>query len=418
MVQTQVINRILTDGYERWVLEYDLNEDYFSDFKDEFNFIKDFYNKYDTTVDVYTFLNNFKNFDRLEVDDPEISLISRLRLDLQNRLAAKIFNDLRKDIMSSNLEDKSASILKAYKELEKAINKTSIASFRSEEEFIRELEDKFRHAQKHRNDVFIPTGVDGLEDLHGWDKEADYVVVAGRPNEGKSYILCKFALEAAKQGLNVGFISLEMPVHQIDHRITSMITHLSLTALDKGYDNVAEPYMEFLKNERSKYHIHYADSNDFGGTPNTSSIETFCLKKNIDILFIDQMSYLVPEGKKNDDWRDIASISRSIKRMRDKLNIPVIVANQLNRTRKQEKEVDLVQLAGSDVIGQDATKVIAVERIEKEGDIFTKLTIVKNRSGKAFGKVKLKIDFDKGTFNRPDEVINTEVKGEENVLWK
>lgn len=423
MIQIFMIVKILTEGYDKWVLSNDLDVTYFSDFVEEFNYIKDYYDKYGTTVDVNTFLGHFKKFRDtwVECTDPDKDLLARLRCDARLRMSAKLLSEF-KDAASKidDYEDEALAnvIAGTYQKMGEIISKTSLASYRSEQEILQQLKDKFEYVQAHRNDIHIPTGVDGLEDLHGWDKDADYVIVAGRPSEGKSYILCKFALEAAKQGLNVGFVSLEMPWHQIDHRITSMITHLSLRALDDGYDGVTKEYMNFLENERPKYHIHYADMNDFSGNPTVSKIEAFCIKKKLDIVFIDQMSFVAPEGRKKDDYRDVAGISRNLKVMRDKLNIPVIVANQLNRTKLQENEVDLIQLAGADVIGQDATKVIAVQKLENGGDYLTKLTIVKNRSGRSFGKVKLKIDFDKGTFDRPDEVIDTEVKGEENVLWK
>ena len=60
MVQLQAINYILKTRDASFFILNNLTEDYFSDFKDEFRFIKQHYNAYGNVPDYETFLNIFE----------------------------------------------------------------------------------------------------------------------------------------------------------------------------------------------------------------------------------------------------------------------------------------------------------------------------------------------------------------------
>ena len=60
MIQLQMLNHILDTKNSSIIVMNNLNADYFSDYKDEFNFIKNHFNSYGSICDKETFLNKFQ----------------------------------------------------------------------------------------------------------------------------------------------------------------------------------------------------------------------------------------------------------------------------------------------------------------------------------------------------------------------
>ena len=63
MIQLQVLNKILDTKDSSLITLNNLNEDYFTDYKSEFKFIKTHLDTYGNIPDIETFLSTFKNFE-------------------------------------------------------------------------------------------------------------------------------------------------------------------------------------------------------------------------------------------------------------------------------------------------------------------------------------------------------------------
>ena len=84
MIQLQMLNYILSSGDKSLISLNNLDEDYFSDYREEFRFIDNHIKTYDKVPDIETFLSRFKNFDVVEVHESESYLISALVLSIPN----------------------------------------------------------------------------------------------------------------------------------------------------------------------------------------------------------------------------------------------------------------------------------------------------------------------------------------------
>ena len=411
MIQIQVLNKILTEGFEKWAINYELSKDYFSDFQDEYDYLYDYYEKYKITPDTLTFLNKFPNFDIINVYESDNSLIDNLKNDYILRQYASIYNTDRDKVINAPYE----SVVNIINELQKVIDETAPSNYTG----WLDLRDKgyqvAREALDDIDSVCYPIGLDGLEELHGLNKNTDYLIIAGRPNHGKSMFLCKIIATLLKNDKTVAFYSGEMEKSEVIFRIYSILTGRSTSELMYGKSQQAlDDFVAYM--EQNQFKLYMADKRDFGNKcPTANQLRTFCIKTKAEVLAVDQVSLMSPNQRAKYDWRDTAAISRELKMLRDDLNIPILVVSQLNRTKTEDGDTDVVQLAGSDVLGQDATKVLTIKR-DKSSNITT-LSVAKNRSGKAFVNVKYDIDYDHGQFRRPEEVeVITEVKGEVNLF--
>ena len=75
--QFQIINKILQTKDYSLVSMNNLTEDHFFQYRAEFNFIKNHYEKFRVVPDRLTFLNTFPDFDITDVTEPDAYLLEQ-----------------------------------------------------------------------------------------------------------------------------------------------------------------------------------------------------------------------------------------------------------------------------------------------------------------------------------------------------
>ena len=96
MIQLQALNHILQHNDPTFITFNNLDETYFSDYVQEFQFIKSHLDTYGKLPDMITMVNNFPGFDVIEVNEPANYLLDELYNDKNKRQLAKTFNAVRK----------------------------------------------------------------------------------------------------------------------------------------------------------------------------------------------------------------------------------------------------------------------------------------------------------------------------------
>ena len=94
--QCQTLNKIINTKDFSLVSLNNLTEEYFFNYKAEFNFIKNHYDAYRNIPDAHTFLNQFPDFDLFEVNEPDNYLIEQLVKDYNQSYLAQRFNHIKK----------------------------------------------------------------------------------------------------------------------------------------------------------------------------------------------------------------------------------------------------------------------------------------------------------------------------------
>lgn len=184
------------------------------------------------------------------------------------------------------------------------------------------------------------------------------IVIAARPGIGKTNTACKIAAQYAKAGKTVLYYSGEMPCEMIAYRL-----HNIYGCNDAELNNVL--CIDTV-----------IDVSQIG-----CAVETV----NPDLIIIDQISLLNPPREFFGDMANSLAATENIKALvslQRKLKIPVIVLSQINRKSDDKKGLDLDRIALSDAIGQFATVVIAVEKLDNSAyDFAYKYTVLKARYG-------------------------------------
>jgi replicative DNA helicase len=120
------------------------------------------------------------------------------------------------------------------------------------------------------------------------------------------------------------------------------------------------------------------------------------MQKDIDIVFVDYMGILEPaeEDRQKPKYEQMTNISKALKAIAKRGNIPVVALSQLNREslKNSGKRPSLADLRDTGAIEQDADGVILIHRpgyFNPEDDQDSvELIVAKNRHGE-LGTVKL-----------------------------
>ena len=392
MVQEQSINYIIQSGDTSFILLNNLDDSFFSDYKEEFHFIVDHYNQYGTLPDKETFLYRFPKFNYFTVSESPRYLLDKLYDDKNFRELTGVLNKMRNVLMSENYDEAVRLFSEANTKLQTSKHLDSVSIFKDTSRlnaYIERTQDFSKY--------YIKTGFDELDKvIGGWDREDELATIVARTNKGKSWLLLKTALAAAEQGLNVGLYSGEMSVRKVGYRVDTLLGHISNSSLIHGNVNIRveyEKYIDSLKNGKIRGDIKVLTPDMISGPAGVTALRAFIEKEKLDMLCIDQHSLLEDDRKARNPIEKAANISRDLKNLQVMERIPIIAVSQQNRN-STEDGVDTTHIAQSDRIGQDSTIII---NFDQDGSTLT-MNLLKSRDSVVGKKLQYAIDLDKGKF--------------------
>lgn len=403
MIQLQVLNRIINEQDSSILLLNNLNQEYFSDYPNEYNFIKNHLTQYGKIPDQVSFLNKFPDFTVLEVNEPTTYLVNELYSDYNTRFLAKTFNQVRKLLNEGKTEEAMRLYTTAADDMVKAVHLESVdilSDTSRYDDYVERCNDFAKY--------YVKTGFRELDQLiGGWDKFEELATIAARPGVGKSWVLIKVALAALEQGLRVGIYSGEMSERKVGYRFDTWASHISNSAIVKGRIDVQNDYKMYIDSLKDKYTgcLKVLTPAMINGPAGVTALRAFIEKENLDILLIDQHSLLEDDRKARNPVEKAANISRDLKNLQVLKKIPIIAVSQQNRA-STENGTTTANIAQSDRISQDSTILIFLE--QKDG-VLT-LNLVKARDSVNNKKIQYACDLDKGIlqFMPEEEQGNTE----------
>lgn len=397
MIQLQVLNKILDTSDYSLIELNNLNSDYFSDFKNEFDFIVSHYNKYENVPNKETFSNKFKDFKYIKVTEGNDYLISSLVKDKAVRDMATSFKVIKQQIMSGNIDD----AINLLRETSDKINNTQTLHVVDIFEDI-ERYDTYIDKTKNYLKYFVKTGFDELDNaIGGWDRQEELACLVARNGQGKSWVLFTFALAAANQGLRVGIYEGEMSTDRVGARLDTLYGHIPYNSIVRGNENIKIEYKSFfekIEKMENKPIVKVLTLEGAGGYCGVNTLRAFMEQEQLDILFIDQYSLMEDDKNGKNDSEKIANIVKELKKLQRMKKKPIVVVSQQNREKNEGDGYDTTQIALSDKIGQYSTNVIFLDRDKDNKDIM-RLWLTKCRdSERAGGSIAYNVDFNLGNY--------------------
>jgi replicative DNA helicase len=399
MIQLQFLNYILNSKDTSLIVLNNLNDEHFSDYKGEFDYVKKHLDKYGNVPDMETFLSSFPDFEVIKVNETPQYLIEALFTDYKSRKLAEVFNKVRTLLLDNKVDEATTLYQREAENFYVGVSLQSVDILRDTSRY-----DAYLERTKDFSKYYISTGFKELDQIiGGWDRQEELATIVARTNYGKSWILLKCATAAAKQGLKVGIYSGEMSERKVGYRVDTLVGHISNGSLTHGNISVQLEYEQFIKELPSMFtgSLKVLTPNMINGPADVNALRLFIEKEGLDILFVDQLSLLEDFRHGKTPVEKAANISKDLKNLQVLKRVPIVSVSQQNRTKNEGGVVDTTQIAQSDRIGQDSTCIIFLEKDEE----IIKLNLVKSRDS-ANGKVlSYLVDFNKGEFTFiPEEI--------------
>ena len=362
--------------------------------KEEIAFIENHYNYYNQMPDKVTFLSEFKDFQMLEVSESTEYLIYKLKEAYTYTKIVPIIQTASDKVRDDSI--KAIEYIRA--ELENLIKEVPVSANKDGYDIITNAKDRLVEYKKRcesKGMIGIPTGIPQLDEItNGWLWGEELAVITGRTNVGKSWIGEYFPTVAWNMGYKILFYSGEMSREMVGFRFDTLNKHFSNMGLLNGAGTLGKKpntdggtyveadYENYISQLSQKSGFIVVTPDDFGGRkPNVDEIKALAVKHGSDMIVIDQLSLM--SDKRRADTPRIAynNISEDLFLMSKELKKPVILLAQANReavkNRKKGESPELHDLAESDGVGQNATRVISLSVI----DGTLKMAIKKNRYG-------------------------------------
>ena len=360
----------------------------------EVKFILKHYTEYKQMPDKLTFLSQFKDFQMLQVDESIEYLVYKLKEAYTYTKLVPIIQTASDKIR----EDSIKAINYIREELESLTKEIPVNANRDGYDIISNAKDRFKEYKKRcesKGMIGIPTGIPKLDELtNGWLWGEELAVITGRTNVGKSWVGEYFPTVAWNMGYKILFYSGEMSKEMVGFRFDTLNKHFSNMGLLNGSGTLGkkpdtdggkyleEDYENYINQLSQKSGFVVVTPDDFGGRkPNVDELKALAVKHNSDMIVVDQLSLM--SDKRRADTPRIAynNISEDLFLMSKELKRPVILLAQANReavkNRKKGESPELHDLAESDGVGQNATRVLSLSVI----DGTLKISIKKNRYG-------------------------------------
>lgn len=411
----QIISKVLLTQDISIIENYQLTEEYFTGWEDEYNFIIDHYKKYGTVPDKVTFLDSFNDLDIVEVEESDQYLVDTIREENLYYKSVPVVQNIAK-LLKTDANKAVEYMYEAIQELQPQYN----VSYTDISKTVTDRYNQHLDRKNNKDKYFLTTGFKELDDIiYGLQRGEEFLVILARINEGKSWILEKITTHIWELGLNVGYVSPEMSADKIGYRFDTLKGHFSNKALTWGLDGINEE--EFLQyantTEKSTNRFIVTSPKDFDRRLTISKLRNFIKEFDLDFVAIDGITYLADERFKKGDNKttSLTNISEDLMELSIEMGIPIAVVVQANRGgvvygEDNDDTPGLEHIKDSDGIAANASKVLSV-RQQKELETVT-IGIKKNRDGYVGGKVSYKWNIDIGDFEYLEGGVNKKPKQE------
>ena len=395
MEELQLIYLILKNKSLEPLFSNELNAEHFTQYRNVIEFILKFNTENMDVPSFETVASNFSDIEWPTEEENPVYLAKQIKENYVFSSALNVINGNEKALKSNSFEGVN-KIVTGLNELLK-VNESPYESL-----LVRDTPEDMKNVK------YITSGFELLdEQIGGFRDKDELITVTGRTRAGKSWILLKMLLENWKQGKNVGLYSGEMNKKDIVDRFDTLNLNRSNKDISEGlYDKDAtyKQYKKELADKDNKFVLQTFKSLKRKAT--VRDIEAMIVKHKLEVIGVDQLSLMNDIRYQRGDAirQSYDNISMDLFHLAEKYNVVIILLVQLNREAAKGEFPTLENIAESDAIAQNSSKVIALNR---DKDNILTMRVLKNRYGSTGRDVKYIWDIDLGTFNK---LVNDKVE--------
>jgi len=249
-----------------------------------------------------------------------------------------------------------------------------------------------------------------------------FTILGGTPSAGKTTWLLNIVNHLCKKGKRVLHVNLEMSNMMLQMKILSIITGISTSCLMATKKNISDGEWKQITdtlNLISSYKWFRIGEKDTTVFDIENAIKE---QGGFDIVVVDYLQLMSPVNKSNSRYEDVSGISRGLKKLSTKYNIPFIVVSSIKRdyANREDKMPIISDLKESGNIEYDADLILFIAReslfneyderkhqmTSYEYEHRAELLIAKNRFGASNRKIPFFFDGEKSLFREAETEVN------------
>ena len=408
--EESIIGMLITDSdTHKYIKDIEIDDFYYKQNKKIFEIIKELHQK-EQNIDLITVKDAGvrKNYDGQAIFDILVNTTDNIffatnmektinilkNLSIKRRIqktAKEIYKEVAEiDIYAEESEIKN-DIIQKFKDL-KTLQKIKVKEM---SDVMVETTKDINNRYDKRNDLSYRTGYLELDNIIEGLHEEEFTIIAARPAVGKTAFALQMAEHIANKGKYTCFVSLEMSSRQLGHRTIAREAEMDSHKLRMGWleENDFEKIIDAAGRSSEIKMCVDTDSTTIQDIEKTANM--LKTEKDLGLIVIDYLQLLKSKDRFTNREQEVADISRRLKLLSRKLNIPVVALCQLNRETEKRKEPVLADLRESGSLEQDADNVIFLwaeeEEKLKKREMYVDVKVAKQRAG-ATGKIRMKFN--------------------------
>lgn len=225
----------------------------------------------------------------------------------------------------------------------------------------------------------------------GWHK-GEFIILAGRPGDGKTSLGMNWSISAAEwDDAHILWFSLEMPRRQMARNALSLMTKMEThtnQVRQLGEDALAQ--LRGTAEGAKALPIEIDDAGSLTISALRARARRCHISWPLDLIVVDYLTLVTGiRARGASRAEEVGTVSKGLKRLAREMDVPVMAMAQLRRDA-EGRQPRLTDLKECGDIEQDADKVLFIWRHKSDPHI-RKLTLAKNRSGPT-GTTELRFD--------------------------
>ena len=364
----RLVSKVIIDRNIIPVLERGIKDDWIvdDDLRRVWKFVREHYTNYREVPTAVAVNDNFPNFKTLVVEDTLEYLIDKM-VEFRRRTLTR--NSVEDVVLALNSNDHESALTEMSKAItlvneQGVIGTTHVDLSKDPDRRWDEYEDLVNAKM-----LGVPTGFAKIDEATAGLQGGQLITVIAPPKTGKSQIALQMAINVHNAGLVPMFQSFEMNNREQSQRHDSMRAHVSNGRLRRGKLNSTEEtrLLALYDDMKTEHPFHLVDAVN-GLTVDSLVAKAEQLKP--DVLFVDGVYLMMDQvtGDANTP-QALTNITRALKRVAQKLNIPVIVTTQTLLWKMKGGKVSADSIGYSSSFFQDSDVILGLEPVEADEEI-------------------------------------------------
>jgi len=401
--EAKLLSKVIESRNLGLILERGVDAEWFADANDKkiFTFLQKHFTDYQECPSLDLVIENFPTYSLLKVEDNIEYFLDRL---VASRRKLSIIHTIGEALTSIEKEADHESALLA---MERGIIRLEEAGLTKSNDL--EITKAAKHAKTEyefrKNNpglLGIPTGFPTMDESTSGLQPGQLIVIVAPPKTGKSTLALQIAINCQLEGKVPMFMSFEMSNNEQKNRYYAMRARIAYRRLMTGTLTTEEESRFYTKVDAiqdMEDKFHFVDSSN-GQT--VSSVASKVQSKNPDIIFIDGTYLMIDEvtGESNTP-QSITNITRSLKRLAQKINKPIVISTQALSWKMKKGQVSADSIGYSSSFHQDADVIFGLQREDENVDDTRLLRVIASRNS-GLSEVSLMWDWNTGAFREMD----------------